>query len=89
LFHTPILPSLLLWRNISKLVTKNCKVVGVNNELVLEALALNHHDFEDALQYVSAKHEACDQIVSNDKGFYVGEIAVVSSLEFVESNFSE
>lgn len=69
-----------------KLITQNCKVIGVNNELVLEALALNHYDFEDALQYVVAKNEACEQIVSNDKKFYVGEIAVVSSLEFVESN---
>lgn len=67
-----------------KLIVQNCKVVGVNNELSMEALELDNKDFEDSLQYVSAKYEICEQIVTNDKGFYVGDLTVVSSVDFVD-----
>jgi len=67
-----------------KLIVQNCKVVGLNNELSMEALELDNKDFEDSLQYVSAKHEICEQIVTNDKGFYVGDLTVVSSVDFVD-----
>lgn len=67
-----------------KLIVKNCKITSVSNDLSLEALTLDNNDFEDSLQYVCAKNEACEQIVTNDKGFYVGELEVVSSVGFVE-----
>ena len=67
-----------------KLIVKNCKITSVSNDLSLEALALDNNDFEDSLQYVCAKNEACEQIVTNDKGFYVGELQVLSSVGFVE-----
>ena len=67
-----------------KLVIENCKIVGADNFLVMEALNLDNNDFEDSVQYVCAKHEVCEQIVTNDKKFYVGEIEVVSSSEFVD-----
>jgi len=67
-----------------KLIVKNCKITSVSNDLSLEALALDNNDFEDSLQYVCAKNEACEQIVTNDKGFYVGELEVLSSVGFVE-----
>ena len=67
-----------------KLIVKNCKITSVSNDLSLEALALDNNDFEDSLQYVCAKNEACEQIVTNDKGFYVGDVEVVSSVAFVE-----
>ncbi|CAA6826540.1 MAG: Unknown protein [uncultured Sulfurovum sp.] len=67
-----------------KLIVKNCKVVGANNELSMEALELDNKDFEDSLQYVCAKDERCEQIVTNDKGFYLGELEVVSSSAFVD-----
>ncbi len=67
-----------------KLIVKNCKITSVSNDLSLEALILDNNDFEDSLQYVCAKNEACEQIVTNDKGFYLGELEVVSSVGFVE-----
>lgn len=35
-------------------------------------------DLEDTLQYVLAKKEGCDLILTNDKGFYSPDIKVVS-----------
>lgn len=67
-----------------KLIVKNCKVVGVDNTLAMEALELDNNDFEDSLQYVSAKSMGCEQIITNDKGFYKGEVELVSSVEFVD-----
>ena len=67
-----------------KLIVKNCKITSVSNDLSLEALILDNNDFEDSLQYVCAKNEACEQIVTNDKGFYLGDVKVVSSVAFVE-----
>ena len=67
-----------------KLIVQNCKIVGANNELSMEALALDNNDFEDSLQYVCAKHERCEQIITHDKGFYLGDIDIVSSSEFVD-----
>ena len=67
-----------------ELVVKNCKITSVSNALAMVALALDNNDFEDSLQYVCANNEACDQIVTNDKEFYIGEVEVVSSVGFVE-----
>ena len=66
-----------------KLMVENCKVVGADNNLSMEALNLNNNDFEDSLQYVCAKNEMCEQIITNDKGFYLGELEVLGSSEFV------
>lgn len=67
-----------------KLILQNCYVVGGNNQMGLDALKLEHHDFEDALQYISAKETACDVVVTNDKGFYIGDLETMSSCVFVE-----
>ena len=67
-----------------KLLIQNCKIVGADNKLSLEAVELDNADIEDSLQYVCAKHERCEQIITNDKGFYVGEIEVVGSEKFVD-----
>ena len=39
---------------------------------------------EDSLQYVCAKYENCDQIITNDKGFYNGELKTLNSVEFID-----
>jgi len=66
-----------------KLLVQNCKVIGADNNLSIEALDLDNNDFEDSLQYVCAKNSGCEYIISNDKKFYHGEIEVLSSSEFV------
>ena len=67
-----------------KLLIQNCKIVGADNKLSLEAVDLDNNDIEDSLQYVCAKNEGCEKIITNDKGFYVGEIEVVGSEKFVD-----
>ncbi len=64
------------------LIIKHFKVVGMNNALSLEALEIESSDFEDALQFVAAKSEGCEVIISNDKRFYSQNIPVVTSSDF-------
>jgi predicted nucleic acid-binding protein len=63
-------------------VVKNCKVVGADNTLAMEALGYEHSDFEDVLQYVVAKQADCDVIVTNDKGFFSPDIPLAKSVNF-------
>ena len=44
----------------------------------------NYKDLEDTIQYILAKKEGCELIISNDKTFYSEEIPVMSSKEFLE-----
>lgn len=39
------------------------------------------HDLEDVLQYVCAKNANCTLIVTNDEGFYRGQIKVCGSAD--------
>jgi len=45
----------------------------------------NFKDLEDTLQYVLAKKEECDLILTNDKNFYSPEIKTISTLEFLDN----
>ena len=38
-------------------------------------------DLEDTIQFVMARKERCDYIVTNDKGFYSHEVPLLSSIE--------
>ena len=71
-------------KDFLKALVQTCKITGANNALSSEALALDNSDFEDSLQYVCAKSEGCDYIISNDKRFYQGEIDVLNSDKFVD-----
>jgi predicted nucleic acid-binding protein len=42
-------------------------------------------DLEDTLQYILAKKENCDLIISNDENFYADDIEVISSEEFLKN----
>ena len=64
------------------LIIKHCKVACIDNALSLEALEIKSSDFEDALQFVAAKSEGCEVIISNDKRFYSQDIPVVTSSDF-------
>ncbi|MCK9491182.1 MAG: PIN domain-containing protein [Sulfurimonas sp.] len=66
-----------------KLINDNFSVVGASNELISKALEIENNDFEDTLQYLSAKDFASDCIITNDKSFYREDIETLSSSEFV------
>jgi len=74
-------------KDFLKILVQDCKVVGADNNLSMEALNLDNSDFEDSLQYICAKNSGCEYIISNDKKFYHGEIEVLSSSEFVNKMF--
>jgi len=59
-------------------------IVGADNRSIKEALALENRDLEDSIQYLLAIVNGCDCVVTNDKGFYRGEILTLNSSEFIE-----
>lgn len=67
-----------------RLINKNFTVDGVSNEMISQALEIQNSDFEDTLQYLSAKNSDCDCIITNDMSFYKGDIETFSSTEFAK-----
>lgn len=65
-----------------KTIVSVFKVVGADNTTFDEAFKINNKDFEDSIQYVCAKENECEVIVSNDKHFYKGSVEVMDSSEF-------
>ncbi|WP_457626915.1 type II toxin-antitoxin system VapC family toxin [Persephonella sp.] len=64
-------------------------IIPFSNEETRKAIGLmqndkNFEDLEDTLQYVLAKENGCDLIISNDKNFYSPDIKAISTKEFVE-----
>lgn len=70
-------------REFLRLVNGIFTVIGADNETIKQALDIENSNLEDNLQYISAKSAMCDVIISNDKNFYVNDIEVLSSKEFV------
>ena len=70
-------------RSFIALVAQNFVLCGVTNEMVARALKIDNSDFEDTIQYLSAKDTHCDMIITNDKYFYRADIPVSSSSDFV------
>ena len=66
------------------LINTSFSVVGLSNEIISKALEIEHDDFEDTLQYLSAKSFDSDCIITNDKSFYKADIETLSSQEFVK-----
>jgi predicted nucleic acid-binding protein len=65
--------------NLLKLV----KVIPFSNEEAIGAITIMNEnkkfkDFEDTIQYLLAKKIEADYIVTNDKGFYSPDIAIIS-----------
>ena len=71
-------------KDFLRLINQYFGVMGANNTHIEEALNLEHNDFEDAVQFVCAKHEKCSFIVTNDKDFYQGAIKCITAKEFVK-----
>jgi len=59
----------------NKEIAQTCQLMRENQ---------NYKDLEDTIQYILAKKEGCDLIISNDSGFYAEDIPVMSSKSFIE-----
>ena len=72
--------------NIQNLI-KTLNVVDFSNKEIEEVCKLmlkdkNYHDLEDTLQYVLAKKQNCDLIISNDEKFVSNDIQLITSKKF-------
>ena len=68
---------------------KTLTVIDFSNREIAQTCQLmqenpNFKDLEDTIQYILAKKEGCELIISNDKGFYSDEIPVMSSTQFIK-----
>ncbi len=75
----------LALKKIKKL-NRIIKVIEFGNIEVAEAIELmerneKYTDLEDTIQYVMARKEKCDYIITNDKKFASGDVPVLSSEE--------
>jgi len=69
-----------------KIINKIFSVVEFGNIEVDEAIELmerneKYVDLEDTIQYVMARKEKCDYIITNDNSFASGDVPVLSSEE--------
>jgi len=65
-------------------------LIPFSNKEVIEAVNLmknnsNFKDLEDTIQYVLAKKEKCDLILTNDKKFFSPDIKVLTAKEVCEN----
>lgn len=70
-------------------VNKTLKVIDFSNKEIEQTCNLmiedkNYKDLEDTIQYIMAKKEKCDLIISNDKNFVSKDIKLLTSKEFCE-----
>ena len=66
---------------------KTLKVIEFSNKEIEETCNLmledsDYKDLEDTIQYIMAKKQQCDLIISNDKNFVSKDIKILSSEEF-------
>lgn len=77
-------------QNTNKIV----KLIEFSNQEVDETcklmlLDITYNDIEDTIQYILAKRENCDLILSNDKKFISKEIPLMTSDEFVKKHVTD
>ena len=70
-------------------INKICKIIDFTNFEVNQTCTLMREnpkfkDLEDTIQYILAKKEGCDLIISNDKEFASETIKLVTTKEFLE-----
>lgn len=59
-------------------------IVSVDKEVIADSVSLRANDFEDAIQYFSAKKIHADYIVTNNiKDFGFSEINVMKPIDFL------
>ena len=71
-------------RNFLKAVNEVFTIVGLDNAMFKKALDINNRDLEDNAQYICAEENSCHFVVSDDRGFYKGDVIVLSSKDFVK-----
>ena len=72
-----------------KLMNELIHVIEFGNKEIFEAIELmerndKYKDLEDTIQYVMARKEKCDYIITNDADFASGDVPVLSSGEALE-----
>ena len=72
-----------------KLISKFISIIEFGNREVDEAIELmerndKYKDLEDTIQYVMARKEKCDYIITNDKKFESGDVPTLTSKEALE-----
>ncbi|MEA3456904.1 MAG: PIN domain-containing protein [Campylobacterota bacterium] len=75
-------------------INKFVHVVEFSNREIAKTCQLmredvRYEDLEDTLQYILAKKEQCNTIVSNDKSFVSKEIELLSSGAFIKKYISD
>ena len=62
------------------------KISPIDKSVILNAVLLKPNDFEDAVQYFSAKSFNIDIIITRDKkGFSAMEVPIMTPAEFIEA----
>ena len=69
-----------------KKLNKVIRVIEFGNKEVAEAIELmernrKYNDLEDTIQYVMARKQKCDYIITNDKHFASGDVPILSTKE--------
>ncbi len=70
------------------------KIIDFSNKEVAQTCQLmkrdeDYKDLEDTMQYILAKKEQCDLIISNDRKFVSKEIELLSSEAFIEKYITD
>jgi len=64
------------------IVNQTFVINGASNDMIDQALKIQNNDLEDNIQYLIAKQNNCDVIVTNNQNFYSKDIKTVNSIEF-------
>ncbi len=72
-----------------EVLNKTLKVIAFSNkEMELSCKLMredgDYNDLEDTIQYIMAKKQGCDLIISNDKGFVSKDIDLMDSKTFCD-----
>ena len=70
-----------------QMINQTLVIIEFSNKEVEETCALmlkdtDYKDLEDSIQYIMAKKQKCDLIISNDKNFISKDIKLLTSEEF-------
>lgn len=77
-------PSLQIFREFAKFM-KITTATLVDSSIIKKSVESKFKDFEDAMQYFSAKHEDVDYIITrNKKDFTASDIPVFEPQEYVD-----
>ncbi len=70
-----------------EIITDQWEIVSFGKKIIIEAIHIckdnASFDFEDVIQSLSAKESDCCIIITNDKKFYAGGVAIKSSEDFI------